>query len=635
MANTPNLQFLRGAHANLPKGENIKDGAFYLTTDTNRLYVGQGSDLVELNKSVTIVDKISQETGDTKETTYLPPANNVEEGQFYYVSSINVLCVRSGNAWVQINPDTSLTSIDSAVKTTNKQDGDTFDTKVTITKTFNQGSSAGANDSNNAARSTDFKFETTNLKASIDNNKDSSLIRFDADTYEIDIPEKTNTTEEITVDGQKQTVIKEYNKSADISLQRNNAVTGQAESDTFIISGETGITSILVDDKQNITITPTVNKQFSNAVDAQTGEVTLTVSETEGGSDVATKFTPTFKYGENVTSTVNGEEVTERSSSKHFDTDYTVDLDVYTISEIDRITADLEEEIRDHIRANNAMTFKGTLDTFSGVNSLPQSTTTRIANGDTYMLAISEPVIENDIVYKAGDLFIATGTEATTGEYEGYITGAVTWKYVPAGNDTYSTNYNYKKVGDSWVGDKSFQIVDGQNGSNIIGSVNVVSDDDIVVTPSSEALTSGGVGVTYTIKHGSQDQTNYNNGTTATQAAAGLSNGQSKTSTIQTINGLTTDVNGHITGWNAETVTLVDSHNRIATAKSKQETTQTTADKSVNLKYTIAMTDGDEKSFEIQNSTSATNLTINKNTANSKEFQFNLVWGSFDPPATT
>ena len=58
-----NVQFLRGVHSDLPTGTNIQDGAFYLTSDTNRLYVGKVTDgskeLVELNKSVTIVDYVS------------------------------------------------------------------------------------------------------------------------------------------------------------------------------------------------------------------------------------------------------------------------------------------------------------------------------------------------------------------------------------------------------------------------------------------------------------------------------------------------------------------------------------------------------------------------------------------------
>jgi len=44
-----NVLFKRGAQANLPSSTSAVDGVFYLTTDTNRLYVGQGNNLKLLN----------------------------------------------------------------------------------------------------------------------------------------------------------------------------------------------------------------------------------------------------------------------------------------------------------------------------------------------------------------------------------------------------------------------------------------------------------------------------------------------------------------------------------------------------------------------------------------------------------
>lgn len=91
-----NVMFKRGLQANLPK-TGIVDGAFYLTTDTNRLYVGQGNALVELNKSITAVAKYAD-----------LPSSNIAIGQFYYLTDENILCYYNGTRWVQINPDTAL-----------------------------------------------------------------------------------------------------------------------------------------------------------------------------------------------------------------------------------------------------------------------------------------------------------------------------------------------------------------------------------------------------------------------------------------------------------------------------------------------------------------------------------------------
>ena len=105
-----NVLFKRGLQANLPKS-NIIDGAFYLTTDTNRLYVGNNTELVELNKSITVVKTVSD-----------LPKTGVEVGQFYYIAGTNkhagaaddngnilavVTSIVNGNPqWTQVNPDT-------------------------------------------------------------------------------------------------------------------------------------------------------------------------------------------------------------------------------------------------------------------------------------------------------------------------------------------------------------------------------------------------------------------------------------------------------------------------------------------------------------------------------------------------
>lgn len=105
-----NVMFKRGSQANLNtlikgSGDRFVDGAFYLTTDTDRLYVAQSaSELVELNKSITVIDEVKN-----------LPTSNVDEGQFYYATKENILCIYRGATsgvpgapkWVQINPDTN------------------------------------------------------------------------------------------------------------------------------------------------------------------------------------------------------------------------------------------------------------------------------------------------------------------------------------------------------------------------------------------------------------------------------------------------------------------------------------------------------------------------------------------------
>ena len=98
-----NVSFKRGLQADLPNS-NIVDGAFYLTTDTNRLYVGGANDKLELlNQSIKFYtyDQVFREDSTVPKV----------EGQFYYLSDKNILCTfaktktHPDGEWVQINPD--------------------------------------------------------------------------------------------------------------------------------------------------------------------------------------------------------------------------------------------------------------------------------------------------------------------------------------------------------------------------------------------------------------------------------------------------------------------------------------------------------------------------------------------------
>lgn len=91
-----NVSFKRGLSTAL-SNITVEDGVFYLTTDTNRLYVGQGNNLAELNQSVTTY------------ATWADMEANApkQKGQFYYAIQENVLAcyLPELNKWQQINPD--------------------------------------------------------------------------------------------------------------------------------------------------------------------------------------------------------------------------------------------------------------------------------------------------------------------------------------------------------------------------------------------------------------------------------------------------------------------------------------------------------------------------------------------------
>ena len=102
-----NVKFLRGLQSNLPTS-NFTEGAFYLTTDTNRLYVAQSSsNLALLNQTVRIVANETELNGLDK--------TKLAKNDFCYISDKNVLAVYNVTGWVQVNPDTYLVAKTNAI----------------------------------------------------------------------------------------------------------------------------------------------------------------------------------------------------------------------------------------------------------------------------------------------------------------------------------------------------------------------------------------------------------------------------------------------------------------------------------------------------------------------------------------
>ena len=99
MANL-NLKFLRGLQASLPTVGT--DGYFYLTTDTHRLYTSIDGKVVPVNEGVTTVENLNALTSVT----------GANAGDFFYCTEENILCVFNGQTFVQINPDTGVTSVE-------------------------------------------------------------------------------------------------------------------------------------------------------------------------------------------------------------------------------------------------------------------------------------------------------------------------------------------------------------------------------------------------------------------------------------------------------------------------------------------------------------------------------------------
>ena len=299
----PNVSFKQGLQENLNKSTTQKvAGAFYLTTDTNRLYYCDGTSFKDLNQYIHSVAAVAN-----------LPSSNVIDGDFYYAESENILCRYDSSApgthWVQINPDHNdrlsrdLAAVDvAAISGVNgaQVNMEVFDT-------------AGTEVSGN------FKIlGSSNITVTPD---------AEHGTVTITTPDNVNTTYTLS------TTYSESQGTINLTPSGDNPV---VQSVHFIAGNNIGIED---SGTGSITISgqPSVGA-VTNGFDAN-GVFTTTI---EQGSDdvVSTGITPTISYGQTTTNAVfaNG----------------TAALNVYTQSEVDT-------KINDAIRVADAMTFKGVL----------------------------------------------------------------------------------------------------------------------------------------------------------------------------------------------------------------------------------------------------------------------------------
>ena len=364
-----NIMFKRGLQANLP--QTAVDGSFYLTEDTQRLYVGIGENNapVELNRTIRSVESLTALNA-LKGPVGSNANDGVAVGDFYYVAggansvSGNILAYCSAvdatgkPTWVQINPDTNtkLATSTSAV------------TKTAVTGGVKVATSV--QDTEGRTASGDFQIV----------GSENITVALTADgKIKISTPDGHDTTYEIKTqaNSNKGTILLD-------STGKNSSIN---------ISGKNSDVTVISDDSGNITI---------GVADMRTKSIAVDTAPSSGngfdlkvdGMDVG-DFDPTIKLGDN--------------EAIHF-VDGNATLPVYTKTEVDT-------KVSNSLKTFDAMAYKGTVTAANASTKLASTGNV----GDTYKAAgdITDPVNA-----KTGDLIIATGTD-----------GAVTWDVIPSGDD--------------------------------------------------------------------------------------------------------------------------------------------------------------------------------------------------------
>ena len=547
-----NILFKRGLQKDLPT--TATDGVFYLTKDTNRLYVGQGSTMALLNQTVQIVSSIAALSD--------KPAKN----DFYYCTAENVLAVYTGHSvddkhpydatkWQQINRntndniDTYVTAVSTPTVAASADGGivvsfnieqkehnlisnqekelDDIPVSFTISKanlnTANEidvglSTSAITDNGNNIGA----KIVTTGNGA--DNTEFINLKQGSNVTISVDDDDITIDAEDTTYDfsaSNNKIILKDNSDNSEDSIDLesgNDAIEVSGANDTITVthkayttSGATStatpshegtftvIDSITTDkghvtgyNTKTVTLPKDLNTTNTGAgISVSGGDITVTVSDSDNKT-VTDTASDALYY------TVNGTKVSNQGS-----------IDFYTKDEIDT-----------KLNTIDAMHYCGTVGGESDtVTQLPDS---EVKAGDTYKVAVAGTYAGVDA--EVGDLFIATGTETN-----GVISSGVTWTYIPSGDDV----------------DTKYSISAANNKVVLTSSVN--GD-----TPTSVEFTAGTALAVSTTTGGKIDYKHVDVGHTSTTSTAS----PAAEETFTAIDSITVNGQGHVTEYNTKTVTL-------------------------------------------------------------------------------
>ena len=330
-------------------------GTFYLTKDSDRLYIGQATGLKLLNKSVQVVET---EEGLTTLTASWGADKLSHKDDLAYISGKNILAYFNGTGWTQINPDHNdqlksvLVNVEDATKgakvTTEVEVGEiTKSDAFTIT---------GANG------------------AKVEKVDDSNNIKVTGDTY---------------------TMAVNADKDNDVDIDLTSSL-GQAASKVHIVGGKNVTVSKGTGSTINIAATDTTLSEGVASI-TSTGELTVEITDTAGKS-----VSPNVTLGAYLDDGFHaiGGNTTETKSQWPVYTKRQVDDKFKTLNPM-RYRGTLGSSGQHNITAD-----------FNLVDGL-----TDVSSGDMFLVSGSAKY-GTDKTAKSGDILIASGTENNDGVFD-------------------------------------------------------------------------------------------------------------------------------------------------------------------------------------------------------------------------
>lgn len=521
---------------NLMMGQGVRQaepGHFYLTEDTHRLYVGNDDKtLSPVNQGITFVDKID----------LLPtfPEGNTAwkglQGQFYYVINSNILCVCSGETWVQINPDTYLVgnfTDDGGVSVSNSS--------------LNTGIMAVQKDGTNKVR-IKTRVQDTIGPGKVQHTAGGWVTIVGGNNVTVDADVTTQSLTLSTPDGALYTLEvaktsdNDYDDRVDIILKQdsNGVVTEKAR--IPIVSGDGGVRPTLTNDnKIKIDGGGIAGATFTISQDETTHKLIVTIQDASARKTFG--LIPCVIIGDNEQKFFTYDSATGVLS---------LDLDVYTKAQIDSM-------FKSKLNSLDAMYFAGTIGQNGTLNNLAAlKAKTDLRSGATFKIVSEIDTIPNGMVIDGlggktvlavGDLIIVTGTENA----DGILVSDIKYTYVPSGDDI--DKYFTPNFGTA--NELSFQ------DSSDIGNVHKVQfegGEHISVT-GTPGTRSQKISIVHT---GSAPTTGTDNPLTQ--------NANDSNPSFTIISEVTADSTGHVTGIKTKKITLWSNSLKTVTTTAKADT---------------------------------------------------------------
>lgn len=360
MALNDKVMFKLGTQAKIDKMIADKTGysvgTFYLTKDSDRLYIGQATGLKLLNKSVQVVET---EAGLESLTASWGTDARSHKDDLAYISGKNILAYFNGTGWTQINPDHNdqlqsvLVNVEDAIK------GAKVTTEVTVGSIVKSDT-----------------FTVTGANGAKVERVDGNNIKITGDTY---------------------TMAVNADKTNDVDIDLTSSL-GQAPSKVHLVGGNNvTVSKGTADNTINIAATDTTLSEGVSSID-NTGKLTIEFSDT-AGNNPSTNVT-LGAYLDDGFHAIGGN--TEETKSQ---------WPVYTKNQVDDKFKTLNP-----MRYRGTLGSSGQHDITTDFNLVDGLTD--VSSGDMFLVSGSAKYGTGKTA-KSGDILIASGTENDDGVFDG------------------------------------------------------------------------------------------------------------------------------------------------------------------------------------------------------------------------